>query len=94
MSTVTSADPGRRTGIGAAVLIRLLHAYQRWVSPLFAPHCRYYPSCSSYAVTAVARFGAVRGGWLAVRRLSRCHPWHPGGVDHVPASPSTPGRSN
>jgi putative membrane protein insertion efficiency factor len=47
--------------------------------------CRFYPSCSAYGITAVQRFGAVRGGWLAVRRLGRCHPWNPGGVDHVPA---------
>ncbi|HVT21400.1 MAG TPA: membrane protein insertion efficiency factor YidD [Mycobacteriales bacterium] len=68
----------------ARAIVGLLHVYQRWVSPLFAPHCRYYPSCSSYAVTAVTRYGALRGGWLAVRRLARCHPWHPGGVDPVP----------
>jgi putative membrane protein insertion efficiency factor len=91
MSVTTSVEGARRTGLAASALLWLLHGYQRWISPLFAPHCRYYPTCSSYAVTAVARFGALRGGWLAVRRLGRCHPWHPGGVDHVPASPSTPG---
>ncbi|HWC35556.1 MAG TPA: membrane protein insertion efficiency factor YidD [Mycobacteriales bacterium] len=86
MSSTTALRPGsaRRAGPVALLLMGLLHAYQRWVSPLFAPHCRYYPSCSSYAITAVERFGAVRGGWLALRRLGRCHPWHPGGLDPVP----------
>ena len=84
MSATMSSVAQRRIGFGAAVLLGLLRAYQRWVSPLFAPHCRYHPSCSSYAVTAISRFGAVRGGWLALRRLGRCHPLHAGGVDHVP----------
>jgi putative membrane protein insertion efficiency factor len=64
--------------IGAIVL------YQRFVSPLRPPTCRYYPSCSAYAVTALRRFGPVKGTWLALKRLGRCHPWTPGGVDHVP----------
>ena len=64
--------------IGAIVL------YQRLVSPMRPPTCRYYPSCSQYAVTALRRFGPVRGTWLALKRLVRCHPWTPGGVDHVP----------
>ncbi|HVV77589.1 MAG TPA: membrane protein insertion efficiency factor YidD [Mycobacteriales bacterium] len=90
MSGIVVIDaPGRRTGPVAHVLLGALRAYQRWVSPLFAPHCRYYPTCSSYAVTAVSRFGAVRGGWLALRRVSRCHPWHAGGVDHVPMATKT-----
>ena len=85
MTTATIDTPAEpRTGPVAAALLGLLHAYQRWVSPLFAPHCRYYPSCSSYAVTAVTRFGAARGSWLALRRLGRCHPLHAGGVDPVP----------
>lgn len=66
------------------VLLALLSLYQRTISPLFGPTCRYYPTCSEYAVVAVRRFGAVRGSWLAARRLGRCHPWTPGGVDHVP----------
>ena len=64
--------------IGAIVL------YQRFVSPMRPPTCRYYPSCSAYAVTALRRFGPVKGTWLALKRLGRCHPWTPGGVDHVP----------
>lgn len=66
------------------VLLGLLWIYQRVVSP-WTPHsCRYYPSCSQYAVIAVTRHGALRGSWLAVRRLLRCHPWAAGGVDDVP----------
>lgn len=66
------------------VLVALVRAYQVVVSPFLGQTCRYYPSCSSYAVTALERHGVLRGGWLAVRRLLRCHPWSPGGVDHVP----------
>lgn len=66
------------------VLLALLRVYQTVISPMTGPTCRYYPSCSSYAVLAVQRHGAARGSWLAVRRLLRCHPWTPGGVDDVP----------
>ncbi|KLJ02087.1 membrane protein insertion efficiency factor YidD [Luteimonas sp. FCS-9] len=65
-------------------LIVLLRGYKRFVSPLLGPRCRFHPSCSQYAMIAIARFGAWRGGWLALRRLSRCHPLHPGGHDPVP----------
>ena len=65
----------------AALLIRI---YQWTVSPLLGPRCRFYPSCSQYALEAIQRFGLVRGGWLAVVRLGRCHPWQPGGFDPVP----------
>ena len=68
----------------AAPLLLLVRLYQRFVSPLTPPSCRFYPSCSAYAVTSLTRFGPVRGTWLAVRRLGRCHPWNPGGVDPVP----------
>ena len=74
----------RLVGLPRLALLGLLWVYQRVVSPWSAPSCRYYPSCSSYAVIAVARHGAVRGSWLAVRRLMRCHPWAAGGVDDVP----------
>lgn len=70
----------------AALLLGLLWFYRRAVSPWTPPTCRFYPSCSQYAVTAVQRHGALRGGWLAVRRVARCHPWNPGGVDDVPPS--------
>jgi putative membrane protein insertion efficiency factor len=59
-------------------------AYRRWISPALPPTCRFYPSCSEYALTAVAVHGPVRGIWLALRRLARCHPFHAGGIDHVP----------
>jgi len=68
----------------AALLRALVRVYQWVVSPLLPPSCRFYPSCSAYAATALERHGALRGSWLAARRLARCHPWHPGGVDPVP----------
>lgn len=66
------------------VLIGLVRVYQYTLSPLLGQVCRYYPSCSHYAVEALDRHGAIKGSWLTVRRLARCHPWAPGGVDHVP----------
>jgi putative membrane protein insertion efficiency factor len=66
------------------LLIALVRGYQVAISPLLPPACRYYPSCSAYAVEALERHGAVRGGWLAARRLARCHPFRPGGYDPVP----------
>ena len=78
------------------LLIGLLKAYRAVISPLYGQVCRYYPSCSAYALEAVETHGAIRGSWLAVRRLGRCHPWAPGGVDHVPprrqAGPSNPSQ--
>ncbi len=67
----------------ATILIRI---YQWTVSPLLGPTCRFHPSCSNYALEAINRFGMFRGGWLTVKRLGRCHPWHPGGFDPVPVS--------
>ncbi len=68
----------------AKLFIALIRAYQYLISPLLGPHCRFYPSCSHYAVEALQRHGILRGGYLSLRRLSRCHPWHPGGIDPVP----------
>ena len=65
-------------------LIVLVRGYQRFISPMTPPSCRYYPSCSSYAVTALQRFGLVKGGYLATRRLLRCHPFGTSGIDNVP----------
>jgi uncharacterized protein len=69
------------------VLIGLLKVYRLLISPLYGNVCRYYPSCSAYALRAVSVHGAVKGSWLAARRLLRCHPWAPGGYDPVPGTP-------
>jgi uncharacterized protein len=66
------------------VVIMLIKGYQWWIGPLLPASCRYYPSCSAYAVEAVEKHGAKKGSWLAVRRILRCHPFHPGGFDPVP----------
>lgn len=66
-----------------------IHAYRYAISPMMAPACRFFPSCSEYALEAIARHGALSGGWLAARRLCRCHPWNPGGLDPVPPSPKS-----
>lgn len=98
MSNAVVAPPiptgaGRRTGPAARLLIWLVHVYQaaRWGRP--SP-CRYVPSCSQYAAEALDRHGAVRGGWLTVRRLCRCHPWGGFGADPVPELPGRPGARN
>jgi putative membrane protein insertion efficiency factor len=62
----------------------MIRGYQLLISPLLPPSCRFTPSCSQYALEAVSRHGALRGTWLAARRLARCHPFHPGGFDPVP----------
>lgn len=67
-----------------ATLVFLLRAYQYAIRPLLGAHCRFYPSCSEYAREAIERHGAGRGSWLLVRRIFRCHPYHPGGYDPVP----------
>ena len=69
------------------LLIGLLKAWRLLISPLYGNVCRYYPSCSAYALRAVSVHGAVKGSWLAIRRLLRCHPWAPGGYDPVPGTP-------
>ena len=80
-----------------AALLAAVRFYQRAISPALPPRCRFYPSCSAYALEAIERHGAARGSWLALRRLAKCAPWHPGGVDLVPeprprrsALPGTP----
>jgi putative membrane protein insertion efficiency factor len=66
------------------VLSLIVRGYRNGVSPMLGMHCRFYPSCSAYALEALERHGTARGVWLALKRLTRCHPWHPGGYDPVP----------
>jgi uncharacterized protein len=66
------------------VLVAILSAYRRWVSPMMAPHCRFSPSCSEYAIEALRVHGALRGSWLTLRRLGKCQPFFTGGYDPVP----------
>ena len=82
--SVTRRAAGWLARLGAWVLIFLVRGYQVVLSPLFPPACRYYPSCSQYAIEALEKHGAFRGSWLAARRIARCHPFRPGGYDPVP----------
>ena len=66
------------------VLLGLIAAYRLLLSPFLGPSCRFYPTCSAYAGEAIETHGALRGTWLAARRILKCHPWHPGGYDPVP----------
>ena len=66
------------------VLVLLVRGYQVALSPLLPASCRYYPTCSHYAIEALEKHGALRGGWLALKRIGRCHPFRPGGYDPVP----------
>ena len=71
-------------------LVGLVQVYRLVISPLFPPSCRYYPTCSAYALGAIRVHGPIHGGWLALKRIGKCHPWGPGGHDPVPAA----GRDN
>lgn len=78
----------------ARALMALLRAWQ-WLAPVRMPRCRFLPTCSAYAVESLRRYGVMRGGWMAVRRVLRCHPWNPGGLDPVPdRSPDNSTPSN
>jgi len=66
------------------LLLKLIYGYQLLLSPIFGSQCRFYPTCSSYAREAIELHGALKGSWLTLKRLVRCGPWHPGGVDPVP----------
>jgi putative membrane protein insertion efficiency factor len=70
--------------MGTTIIQQLIRLYQRYLSPLLGPRCRYYPSCSQYALEALEEHGLLRGLWLALKRIGRCHPLHPGGFDPVP----------
>jgi hypothetical protein len=76
-----------------ALVLAPLWVYRRVISPMTPQTCRYYPSCSAYAEQALKTHGALRGSWLALRRLGRCHPWTPGGVDHVPPARTSRGQT-
>ena len=67
------------------LLIGLIRGYKLFISPLLPPACRFQPTCSTYALEAIERFGVFRGGWLAIRRILGCHAFHPGGYDPVPS---------
>lgn len=66
------------------VFLAVIRFYQVIISPLKPPACRFYPTCSQYGMEAVQRFGALKGGWLTIKRILKCHPFHPGGLDPVP----------
>lgn len=83
-SGTTMSGPAKATSTGARVLSLPIIAYRRWVSPALPARCRFYPSCSAYALEAIATHGAWRGSRLTLWRLLRCHPFHPGGYDPVP----------
>jgi len=66
------------------LVLTLIKGYRMVISPWLGNHCRFMPTCSHYSITAIERFGLLRGGWLALRRIGSCHPWHAGGLDPVP----------
>jgi len=76
------------------LLLLLLRFYKRWISPSLPPACRYEPTCSVYAMEAIERYGAIKGGWMGAKRLARCHPGYPGGYDPVPELPSPEGHEH
>ena len=96
---MTQASSEGRTTVGrcvhvvlrlpALLLIGVFRLWQVLASPTYGQTCRFYPSCSAYGVAAVRTHGAVRGGWLTLRRIARCHPWNPGGYDPVPSTGRT-----
>lgn len=85
---------GARRSVVTRALIGLLRFYQHWISPALPPTCRFYPTCSAYAIEALQVHGVLRGSWLTLRRLLRCAPWHPGGIDPVPPRRSRSARNH
>ncbi|WP_392560782.1 membrane protein insertion efficiency factor YidD [Orbus mooreae] len=80
--------------LGANSFILLIRGYQRFISPLLGPHCRFTPTCSNYAIIALKRFGLIKGSWLTVKRVLKCHPLHEGGDDPVPPREDKNNREN
>ncbi len=80
----TNIMPARFPNPISWLLIKIVRFYQLFISPLIGPRCRFYPSCSSYAIEAIQKHGPIKGSWLAIKRIGRCHPGNPGGVDPVP----------
>jgi putative membrane protein insertion efficiency factor len=78
--------PARRFNPVTGILKAVIRLYQLTLSKVLGPHCRFYPSCSAYFIEALERHGAIRGSWLGLKRIGRCHPWHPGGYDPVPGN--------
>ncbi|MGD7044358.1 membrane protein insertion efficiency factor YidD [Jeotgalibacillus proteolyticus] len=66
------------------LLLSIISFYRKFISPLTPPSCRFYPTCSQYGMEAIQKHGALKGGWLTVKRISKCHPFHRGGIDYVP----------
>lgn len=66
------------------IALGMVGFYRKYISPMFPPSCRYVPTCSEYAMIALQRYGFIKGSWMAIKRICRCHPWHPGGYDPVP----------
>ena len=84
MSLAASGAQSAKPGLASRAFTALIHFYQRYLSPLHPPCCIYTPTCSEYAVQAIKKYGALKGTWLAVKRICRCHPFHEGGYDPVP----------
>jgi putative membrane protein insertion efficiency factor len=82
------------SGAGLWLALTLLAVYKLVISPLLGPRCRFYPSCSEYGAQALERFGLIKGLWLTIRRLGRCHPFHAGGVDPVPLFATEPANES
>ena len=91
---MSATGPGGGSWSVRGLLLAAVGFYSRAISPALPPRCRFHPTCSAYAAEAIERHGAARGSWLAARRLLKCAPWHPGGVDLVPPGTAGAGRSS